>query len=306
MLLDDTLEHLSGENSPPDETDTGPRAAQGSQTSFQSKSSSQSTGFAEARQKFGPTTKNHRPVSSEFKKAQLQSEDLSAAKHTFVRLKPTKSGKVGALASSFSKTNEPSETTETKRPPFAKLKPTPAKTFGVIPNAPLSTPASKKVPMAASKSNASAHSTEAKQPLSKLKPMSVATNGAAPTQAAATHAAASAKKVPISASGSNAQPETREALQAFARLKARASNSPPLAASTSAQKPQGGEEQLSMIQPPRDENCDETKVKNSFVQLKKVPRNAGSAQTQDTELSKIHLKRSTRTTPPVSSYVVRA
>lgn len=281
-LLDDTLEHLSSENSPPDEPDTGPKAAQGSQTSFQSKTSSQSAGYAEAKQKFekfGPTTKSHRPVSSGIKKVELQSEDLSEAKHTFVKLKPTTSGKVGSLASSFVKTNGPSETVEAKRPPFVNLKPTPTK-YGATPNT--------------AKFDKPPQSMEAKQALAKLKPASTGSSGASPTPntAALIHAAATAKKIPTTASSakSDTPSESTEAKQALAKLKARA---PPAASTVAPSKPDKEE----------DESKEDSGVTNKFVQLKKVQRDTGPAQDQETELSKIQLKKSTRTTPPVSSNI---
>ena len=301
MLLDDTLEHLSSENSPPDETDTaGPKAGQGSQTSFQSKASSQSSGgYAEMRkkfEKFGPTTKGHRPgVSSEVKKAQPQSEDLSEAKHTFVKLKPTTSGKVGALASSFAKTSGPSEAVEAKRPPFANLKPTP-KTSGATPNAVHAAAASKKVPTAATNSNTPSKSTEAKNAFVKLKPTSTANSGA--TTAASIHAAAATKKVPTAAAVTkSASPsESTEAKQAFAKLKTTS------APSTSAvAKPDGGEQSRA---PQDEDSTDQEAAKNKFVQLKKVDKNTGAAHSRETELSKLKLKKSTRTTPPVSTTIM--
>ena len=281
-LLDDTLEHLSSENSPPDEPDAGPKVAQGSQTSFQSKASSQSAGYAEAKQKFekfGPTVKSHWPVTNETKKVELQSEDQSEAKHTFVKLRPTTSGKVGSLASSFAKTNGPSEAVEAKRPPFANLKPTPTK-FGATSNA--------------AKSDASSQSTAAKEALAKLKPATTGSFRAAPAPntAAVIQAAAAAKKIPTAGSTKSDTPsESTEAKQALAKLKARA----PPTASTS--KPDEGGVEKSTV--PQEEDPE---VKNKFVQLKKVQRDTGLAQAKETELSKIQLKKSTRSTPPVSSY----
>lgn len=277
------MEHLSSENSPPDKPDAGPKAAQGSQTSFHSKASSQSAGYAEAKQKFekfGPTTKSHRPVPSEIKKVELQSEDMSEAKHTFVKLKPTTSGKVGSLASSFAKTNGPPETVEAKRPPFANLKPTPTK-YGAMPNA--------------AKFDKPSHSMEAKQALAKLKPTSTGSSGAAPTPntAALIHAAATAKKIPTASSAKPDTPsESAEAKQALVKLKVRA---PPTASTAAPSKPDEKEEESNISQE------EDSEAKNKFVQLKKVPRNTGPADARETELSKIQLKKSTRTTPPVST-----
>ena len=141
MLLDDTLQHLSSDNSPPDETtDSGSRPGLGSRTA----------GFAQAKskfEKFGPMTRQLRPPAGETKGAQVPTDDLSEAKHTFVKLKPTP-GKVGSIAAAFSKPNEPSEG---NRPPFAKLKPTPT-TSGATP---FSSAAAKKQP---SKPNSGAFS----------------------------------------------------------------------------------------------------------------------------------------------------
>ena len=278
-LLDDTLKHLSSENSPPDEPDSGPKVAQGSQ----------SAGYAGAKQKFekfGPTVKSHQPVSSgeTNNKVELQSEDLSEAKHAFVKLRPTTSGKVGALASSFMKTSEPSEAMEAKRPPFAT---TPAK-FGAVPNA--------------SKSSTPSQSTPAKEALAKLKPAATTTgsSGAAPSPntAAAIHAAAAAKKIPttVSTSKSDTPSESNNAAkQALAKLKARV---PPSPASVAASTSKPGEREAEESNGAQEE---EDSVKNKFVQLKKVDRNTGPAQAKETELSKIQLKKSTRSTPPVSS-----
>ena len=290
-LLDDTLEHLSGENTLADESDAGPKAAQGSQTSFQSKTSSQSSGYAEARQKFekfGPTVKTRRPVANVTKKVELESEeDPSEAKHTFVRLRPTNSGKVGSLASSFAKTNGPSETVEAKRPPFANLKSTQMRN-GATPNA--------------AKSNSPSQSTAAKEALAKLKPASTGGFRAAPPSSTATaiHAAATAKKIPTVASSAATKSETpsesTEAMRALAKLKAR---SPPASAAPTPKPEDGGAEESTVVP---DEEGDE--AKNRFVQLKKVQRDTGPNSAKETELSKIQLKKSTRTTPPVSTIIV--
>ena len=280
-LLDDTLKHLSSENSPPDEPDSGPKVAQAA------------AGYAGAKQKFekfGPTVKRHRPVSSE-NKVELQSENLSEAKHAFVKLRPTTSGKVGALASSFTKANEPSEAVEAKQPPFANLKPTtPGVKFGAVPNA--------------SKSSTPSQSTPAKEALARLKP--TATTGsprAAPSTntAAAIHAAAAAKKIPTTASANKSDTPSESnnaAKEALAKLKARAPPSPSSGAPTS--KP-GEREGAESNGGQEEEEEEEDSVKNKFVQLKKVDRNTGPAQAKETELSKIQLKKSTRSTPPVSS-----
>ena len=45
---------------------------------------------------------------------------------------------------------------------------------------------------------------------------------------------------------------------------------------------------------------DSDEAKNKFVQLKKVQKSTSSTQNGDTELSKIHLKKATKDTPPVS------
>ena len=279
-LLDDTLKHLSSENSPPDEPDSGPKVAQAA------------AGYAGAKQKFekfGPTVKSHRPVSSE-NKVELQSENLSEAKHAFVKLRPTTSGKVGALASSFTKANEPSEAVEAKRPSFANLKPTTPVKFGAVPNA--------------SKSSTPSQSTPAKEALAKLKPTATTGSpGAAPSTntAAAIHAAAAAKKIPTTASANKSDTpleSNNAAKEALAKLKTRAPPSPASAAPTS--KP-GEREAAESNGEQEEEEEEDSSAKNKFVQLKKVDRNTGPAQAKETELSKIQLKKSTRSTPPVSS-----
>ena len=234
--------------------------------------------------------KSHQPVSSgeTNNKVELQSEDLSEAKHAFVKLRPTTSGKVGALASSFMKTSEPSEAMEAKRPPFANLKPTSPTKFGAVPNT--------------SKCSTPSQSTPAKEALAKLKPAAATTGspGATPSPntAAAIHAAAAAKKIPttVSANKSDTPSELNNAAkQALAKLKARA---PPSPANVAASTSKPGEREAEESNGAQEE---EDSVKNKFVQLKKVDRNTGSAQAKETELSKVQLKKSTRSTPPVSS-----
>jgi hypothetical protein len=281
-LLDDTLKHLSSENSPPDEPDAGPKVAQGSQ----------SAGYAGAKQKFekfGPTVKSHRPVSSETQnKVELQSENLSEAKHAFVKLRPTTSGKVGSLASSFTKTSEPSEAVKAKRPPFANLKPTTPTKFGATPNAFKS-------------STPSQSSTAAKEALAKLKPAAVTgSSGAVPSAntAAVIHAAAAAKKIPTIASANKSDTPSESSMaakQALAKLKARA---PPAPTSTAPPTSKPDEREVEKSNGAQEEDSG---VKNKFVQLKKVARNEDTGPSKETELSKIQLKKSTRTTPPVSS-----
>lgn len=258
MLLDDTLEHLSSDNSPPDETtDSGSKAALGPQTSYNSKVSSQYAGFAQAKnkfEKFGPTTRQLRSPAGETKGAQAPSDDLSEAKQTFVKLKPT-TGKVGSIAAAFSKPNEPPEG---NRPPFAKLKPTSA--------------VAKKQPSKLSSGALSESTTEGKTAIVKLKT-------AAPPAAVSS----SVDHKPMEERSSASQEK-----QSFTKLKTTA---PPASSSDNRKTT---EEQSTA-------SLDTSEANNKFVQLKKVQKSSEQVKSDTTELSQIKLKKSTRSTPPVSA-----
>lgn len=268
MLLDNTLEHLSSDNSPPDETtDSGSKPALGSRTSFNSEVSSRSTGFAQAKhkfEKFGPTTRQLGPSSSETKGVQAPSDDPSEAKHTFVKLKPT-SGKVGSIAAAFSKPNEPSEA---NRPPFAKLKPTPT-TSGPTP---FSSAAAKKQLSKPNSGAPSESTTEAKKAIVKLK-----------TVAPPAAVSSSIDRKPAQEWSSTSQEK-----QAFTQLKTTA----PPASSGDNQK--AAEERSTA-------SLDTNEAKNTFVQLKKAQKSSDQVKSDATELSQIKLRKSTRSTPPVSA-----
>ena len=320
MLLDDTLQNLSSENSPPDEVDVGPKPGPNSQTFFHSKSTPQSAGYSELKkkfEKFGPTTRGAHLTSKEIKEAQPQADDLSEAKHTFVKLKPT-SGKVGAIASSFSK---PSEPAASKRPPFAILKPTPttsggkpstsvaAKKAPTTSDSNLSVPAEQpapaetkrppfpnlkpisgekphtsvtqnKAPTPSKMSEPPAPAEVKRTPFANLKPTSMASGGAPSTSAAE-------KKAPSETPKSDAPPVSSDVKNAFVKLRSTASST----STGSSQKSAEGQSSTSL---------DSNEEKNKFVQLRKVHKDNDAAMSKDTELSKLHLKKSTRSTPPVS------
>ena len=268
MLLDDTLKHLSSDNSPPEETtDSGSKPAHGSRTSFNSKVTSQSAGFAQAKnkfEKFGPTTRQLRSPAGETKGAQAPSDDLSEAKYTFVKLKPT-AGKVGSIAAAFSK---PNESSEVNRPPFAKLKPTPT-TSGATP---FSSAASKKQPTKPNSGALSESTTDGKIAIVKLK--TVAPPAAIPS---------SVDRKPKEEWSSTPQEK-----QPFAKLK---TTVPPASSSDNRKTT---EEQSTA-------SLDTSEAKNKFVQLKKVEKSSDQVKSDATELSQLKLKKSTRSTPPVSA-----
>lgn len=296
MLLDDTLQHLSSENSPPDEPDTVP--APELQTFFHSKSSSETKKKFE---KFGPTTKGLRPTSKEVKEDKPKSENMSETKHAFVKLKPV-SGKVGAIASSFSKSNKPPAPVEAKQPPFPNLKKTTLNAgaslsahvtaknteekqhppFPNLKKTSTATGATPAVSDAAKKAPVEPQPEEKRLPFPNLKKTTV--NSGTSTPAASL--ALAAKKPSAEPPKSDVTSESTEAKLAFVKLKSAASS-----ASNASSEQKSVEEQSST-------SLDSSEGKNMFVQLKKAQK-SNKLKGDDTELSHVKLKKSTRTTPPV-------